>query len=148
MQTYGGMHMQFSARPLILCLVVVSGLLFGCRERHTPMTHPEQYNNLLQQVEAHARVREDSTMLILRNTENAQIRSLMLELGVDYVRYSRERGLVCTWHGGGMDRARGFAHRVPGPPPVPVDSVGERCYRNHPCTESATPTDWVRWECP
>lgn len=139
---------MISYARMIIGACLLSLVLLSCRERHTPSTHPGEYNTLLQQVEAEARVREDSSMLMLRNTDNERIRALMLELGVDYIRYNRERGLVCTWHGGGMDRARGFAYRIPGAPPAPVDSIGERCYRTEPCTERETETEWVRWECP
>ena len=145
---YGQTRAMVSYGRMIMGACLLSLVLLSCRERHTPTTHPKQYNSLLQQVAAEARAREDSSMLLLRNTDNKRIRALMLDLGVDYIRYNRERGLVCTWHGGGMDRARGFAYRIPGPPPAPLDSVGERCYRSASCTESETETEWVRWECP
>ncbi len=133
---------------MIIGACLLSLVLLSCRDRHTPTTHSAQYSSLLQHVAAEARTREDSSMLLLRNTDNERIRALMLDLGVDYVRYNRQRGLVCTWHGGGMDRARGFAYRLPGPPPAPLDSIGERCYRAEQCTESKTETEWVRWDCP
>ena len=80
MISYGRMIIGACLLPLVL---------LSCRERHTPSTHPGEYNTLLQQVEAEARVREDSSMLLLRNTDNERIRALMLDLGVDYIRYNR-----------------------------------------------------------
>jgi hypothetical protein len=129
-------------------ITVVAVTATGCRQPPSPASNPDQFASLLRMVAADASTEGDSTALYLRNDENDRIRSRMLSLRVDFVRYDRRKGLVCMWRGGGMSRARGFAHPLPGARPVPLDSVGERCYRTGPCSETRIDSVWTMWECP
>lgn len=128
--------------------VILGWLLVACEPRDSPGSAPAQYASLLQVVEAEARAREDTTVLWMRNADNPRLRSLMLDLGLDFVRYNQPAGLICAWRGGGMGNANGFAHPIAGRPPVPQDSVGERCYRTGPCSESSAAGEWTQWTCP
>jgi len=128
--------------------VTLCWLLVACEPRDTPRTEPGKYASLLQIVEAEARAREDTTVLWMRNADNPRLRSLMLDLGLDFVRYNQPAGLICAWRGGGMSKARGFAHPIAGRPPVPPDSIGDRCYRTGPCSESLADGEWTQWTCP
>jgi hypothetical protein len=128
-------------------LLIAAVLLAGCEEPPSPATHPDRFSQLIRAVAVDARTQDDSTRLYLVNDENDRIRRAMLDLRIDFVRYDRGKGLVCMWRGGGMSRARGYAHPLAKTPP-PVDSVGDLCYRTGPCTETTIDSLWTAWECP
>lgn len=141
-------------------------VLGGCGEAVSPETEPEKYAQLVRVAAAEMRAEEDTTRLWLRNNPNPRISDLMLDLKVDYVRYDARRDVVCAWAGGGMMPARGFVYRLPpsstlplapsdssapdsaSARPLPVDSLGDACYRSGRCAETPVTDDWVRFECP
>ena len=129
-----------------MALATAAVLLMGCGEETSPETHPEKYDQLVRIAEAEARAGEDSTFLWLRNVEIDRARRLMLDLGLDFVRYDRPDGVICAWRGGGLNYARGFAHRMPGTT-TPTDSIGEACFRSGPCQETPIKGRWTRWTC-
>ena len=131
---------------LVFLSATVLVLSAGCGGPAGPDTHPEAYRRLVQLAGAESRAQEDSTFLWLRNAPHAEVRSIMLDLGLDYVRYDRVDGVVCAWAGGGMGPARGFAFRLPGAS-VPTDSIGETCYRYDTCGEEPVTDAWTRFWC-
>jgi hypothetical protein len=131
---------------LIASAATILVLGVGCQGPTRPDENPDAYRRLVQLAGAEARSRGDSTFLWLRNPQNAEARSLMLDLGLDYVRYDRVDGVVCAWAGGGMGPARGFVYRLPGAA-LPTDSLGESCYRYDTCGEESIPGDWTRFWC-
>ncbi|WP_143815335.1 hypothetical protein [Longibacter salinarum] len=133
---------------LLAALTLVVLVVGGCEDGPSPDTHPGEFSSLLRVVAADASTQGDSTALYLRNDENPQLRTRMLALRIDFVRYDRRAGLVCMWRGGGMSRAGGYAHPLPATTPVPIDSVGEACYRTGPCTEVRIDSNWTQWTCP
>jgi hypothetical protein len=131
---------------LVLLAAAVGVVSVGCGGPTGPDANPEAYQRLVQLAGAESRAQEDSTFLWLRNVPNAEARSLMLDLGLDYVRYDRIDGVVCAWAGGGMGPARGFVYRLPGAT-VPIDSLGETCYRYDTCGEERVTDTWTRFWC-
>lgn len=126
-------------------LVAVS--IAGCQEPTPPPEASESYDRLVRLSAAEARARGDSSFLWLRNNETPEARSLMLELGLDYVRYDRNVGLVCLWSGGGFGPAVGYGYRLP-ESDVPLDSIGGLCYQEETCGVTALEEDpWVHFQC-
>ena len=148
----------------VVSTVLSALLLAGCGGATSPEEEPDRYAQLVRVTAAEMRAEEDTTRLWLRNNDNPQVNDLMLGLGLDFVRYDAERGVVCAWSGGGMMPARGFVYRLPPDDrlqaasdtadtsatrsPVPADSLGDACYRSGRCTETPVTDDWVRFECP
>ncbi len=131
---------------LVALSTILLALSTGCSSPTRPADNPDAYRRLMQLAGAEARSRGDSTFLWLRNPQNAEARSLMLDLGLDYVRYDRVDGVVCAWAGGGMGPAKGFVYRLPGGT-VPTDSLGEACYRYDTCREEPAADGWIRFRC-
>lgn len=127
---------------------ILTGLLVAaaCRGPTSPAEKPDAYGRLVQLAGAEARSRGDSTFLWLRNPQNAEAQSLMLDLGLDYVRYDRVDGVVCAWTGGGVGPAKGFVYRLPDAT-LPTDSLGEACYRYDTCGEEPVADGWTRFWC-
>jgi len=136
-------------------------LLAGCGGATSPEEEPDKYAQLVRVTAAEMRAEEDTTRLWLRNNDNPQVNDLMLRLGLDFVRYDANRGVVCAWSGGGMMPARGFVYRLPSDDRLraapdtstsadvlSTDSLGDACYRSGRCTETPVTDDWVRFECP
>jgi len=118
----------------------------GCEPPTPPPEAPAEYDQLVQHAIAEARARADSSLFWLRNTGNAQARSAMLDLGVDYLRYDREHGVVCVWSGEGLWPARGYV-TAPDSGTVPTDSVGALCNIEGRCTAEVVSDRWGQFEC-
>lgn len=132
--------------PFFLGAIVALGVT-GCNSPTPPTEAPESYDRLVRLSAAEARVREDSTFLWLRNNETPEARQLMLELGLHYVRYDRDAGVICTWSGGGLGPAVGYGYRLP-ETSVAVDSIGGECYRQGSCrVDSLGESSWVYFHC-
>jgi len=126
-----------------VCLLMLAS---GCEPLTPPPEAPGSYDQLVQQALAETRARGDSTLFWLRNTGNAQARTAMLDLGVDYLRYDRSTGVVCLWSGEGLWPARGYA-TAPASGPVPTDSVGTLCNIEGRCSAEVVSDQWTQFEC-
>lgn len=129
---------------ILLLVLVVGGM--GCESVTSPSEAPQTYDQLVQQAIAQAEARPDTSFFWLRNTRNAQARSLMLELGIDYLRYDRGADVLCAWSGEGLWPARGYA-TAPASGTVPTDSVGIHCNIEGTCSAEAVTDKWVEFEC-
>ncbi len=129
--------------PLILLLAV--GLV-GCQPPTPPSEASAQYDQLVQQAIAQAKAQSDTSLFWLRNTGNAQARSLMIDLGVDYLRYDRDADVLCAWTGEGLWPARGYA-TAPASGTVPTDSLGLLCNIEGTCTAEPVTNQWHRFRC-
>lgn len=132
-------------RPLVavVCLLVVAT---GCEPPTPPSEATGAYDRLVQQAVAEAKARGDTTLFWLRNTGNAQARTAMLDLGIDYLRYDRAAGVVCVWSGEGLWPARGYLSATESDA-VPTDSVGARCNIEGTCTAEVVSERWARFRC-
>lgn len=131
--------------PLFAVLIGL-GLLTGCQPPTPPPEAPTQYDQLVQQAIAQAEAQADTSLFWLRNTGNAQARSLMLDLGVDYLRYDRGVDVLCAWSGEGLWPARGYV-TAPAAGTVPTDSIGMLCNIEGACTVEPVSGRWGRFEC-
>jgi hypothetical protein len=132
------------ARPVAaVCLLVAAA---GCEPPTPPSEAPGQYDQLAQHAIAETRARADSTLFWLRNTGNAQARTLMLDLGVDYLRYNRGADALCVWSGEGLWPARGYI-TAPDSGVVPTQSVGQLCNIEGRCSAEVVTEQWSRFEC-
>lgn len=132
-------------------LFIVGGLvalsLSGCQAPTPPTDSSGSYDRLVRLTAAEARARNDSTFLWLRNNQTPEARRLMLDLGLDFVRYDRDAGVICMWSGGGIGPAVGYGYRMPDRR-MPVDSIGEVCYRQGSCEVNELEVDpWVQFRC-
>jgi hypothetical protein len=100
----------------------------------------------VQQAIAEAEARPDTAFFWLSNTGNAQARSLMLDLGLDYLRYDRGGDLLCVWTGEGLWPARGYV-TAPVSNRVPADSVGILCNIEGTCSVEQVSERWCRFRC-
>jgi hypothetical protein len=135
---------SFSVLVLVALLVGASGM--GCRGPTPPTEAPSAYDQLVQQALAQAEARPDTSFFWLRNTGNARARSLMLDLGVDYLRYDREADILCAWSGEGLWPARGYV-TAPSSGRIPGDSIGALCNIEGTCTAEAVSEKWSRFRC-
>jgi hypothetical protein len=135
-----------SLRGLLLVATAALGLLTGCQPPTPPTEAPRQYDQLVRQALARAEAQSDTTIFWLRNTGNAQARSLMLELGVDYLRYDRATDVLCAWSGEGLWPARGYV-TSPVAESVPDDSVGMYCDIEGDCSVEVLSGRWGRFRC-
>ena len=131
--------------PLLLVLLV-GGIGVGCQSPTSPTAAPSAYNQLVQQALARAEARPDTAFFWLSNTSSARARTLMLDLGLDYLRYDREADLLCTWTGEGLWPARGYV-TAPVSNRVPVDSVGILCNIEGSCSVEQVSERWCRFRC-
>lgn len=132
-----------------LLLLLLGSLIIGvgCESSLTPPSEaPQKYDQLVQQAIAEAEAQPDTSFFWLRNTRNPQARSLMLELGVDYLRYDRGADVLCAWTGEGLWPARGYV-TAPASGTVPVDSVGLLCNIEGTCAAEAETDRWSRFRC-
>lgn len=129
----------------LAALVLAVGLA-GCQSPASPSEAPARYDQLVQQAIAQAEGRPDTSFFWLRNTGEAQARSLMLDLGVDYLRYDRAADALCVWSGEGLWPARGYV-TAPVSRAVPRDSVGILCNIEGTCTAEPVNDIWLRFEC-
>lgn len=130
----------------LLAVVVLLVLGTGCQPPTPPTEAPRQYDQLTRQALAQTEAQADSTLFWLRNTGNAQARSLMLDLGVDYLRYDRGADVLCVWSGEGLWPARGYV-TAPVAETAPTDSIGALCNIEGACTAEPTTMRWARFEC-
>lgn len=135
---------SFIRHIVLLVLLIVAGV--GCESVTSPAEAPQKYDQLVQQAIAQAEGRPDTSFFWLRNTRNAQARSLMLDLGIDYLRYDRGVDVLCAWTGEGLWPARGYA-TAPVSGTVPVDSVGIHCNIEGTCGAEAVTAKWAAFEC-
>ena len=125
-------------------LLAVWGL--GCQSPTPPSKASTQYNRLVQRTLAEAEARPDTSFFWLSNTGDTQARSLMLELGIDYLRYDRAADVLCLWTGEGLWPARGFA-TAPRAGTALTDSVGPRCEIEGSCRVQTVSDTWSRFRC-
>jgi hypothetical protein len=134
---------------LLLLFLLMGSLVLGAgcdSSLISPSEAPQKYDQLVQQAIAEAEARPDTSFFWLRNTQNPQARSLMLELGVDYLRYDREADVLCAWTGEGLWPARGYV-TAPASGTVPADSVGLACNIEGTCSVESATDQWRRFQC-
>lgn len=134
------------ACSLVLAVLLIGGSTAGCPSPTPPARAPQQYDRLVKTALAQARARADTSLFWLRNTGPAPARSLMLDLGVDYLRYDRGADVLCVWTGEGLWPARGYV-TAPAAGRAPTDGVGRRCNIEGTCTVAAAAPPWGRFEC-
>lgn len=138
---------ESSSSLRILVLVLTVGVLTGCGESiRSPSEAARAYDQLVQVAVTQAEGRADTSFFWLRNTGNAQARTLMLDLGVDYLRYDRSADVLCAWTGEGLWPARGFV-TAPASGTVPTDSVGHLCNIEGACQADSLTGAWYQFEC-
>jgi len=130
-----------SAGAVLLGLAVAA-----CDSPTPPGEAPAQYNQLVQVVVSEAKARSDTSLFWLRNTGTAQGRTLMLDLGIDQLRYDRGADALCVWSGEGLWPAYGFV-TAPSTGTISVDSVGALCNIEGTCTAEPSTDRWWRFEC-
>lgn len=135
---------QLGRRSLVAAFLALS--LLSCQSQTSPSDAPQGYDQLVQHALAEAEARKDTSFFWLRNTGNAQARSLMLDLGVDYLRYDRNADVLCVWTGEGLWPARGYV-TAPEAGRVPVDSVGRLCNIEGTCSAERVTEKWGRFRC-
>lgn len=121
-------------------------LLMGCQSPTSPSEAPAQYDRLVQRALAQAEARPDTSFFWLSNTGDARARSLMLDLGIDYLRYDRGADVVCLWTGEGLWPARGYV-TAPEAGHALTDSVGLLCDIEGSCTVEQVTVTWSRFRC-
>jgi hypothetical protein len=127
-------------------LVVLAVGLVGCEAPTSPADASGPYNQLVQVTVSRAEARADTSLFWLRNTGPPQARTLMVDLGIDNLRYDREADALCVWSGEGLWPARGFV-TAPSGGTVPSDSVGAHCNIEGDCTAAKSTEQWWRFEC-
>lgn len=128
-------------------LLVVALLGIGCQRGPTPPPEaPEPYTQLVQVTVAQAKGHPDTTLFWLRNTRVATARTLMLDLGIDQLRYERPADALCVWSGEGLWPAYGYA-TAPASGAFPPDSVGRLCNIEGTCTARPVTDRWVGFRC-
>lgn len=135
---------RWGQRLLGLALIILFGM--GCDSLRSPTDAPKKYDQLVRQALAQAEAHPDTSFFWLRNTRNARARSLMLELGADYLRYDRAADVLCVWTGEGLWPARGYV-TAPVSGTVPADSVGRLCNIEGSCTVESFTHRWSRFRC-
>jgi len=125
------------------CLLLVAT---GCEPPTPPSEATGTYDRLVQQALAEAKARGDTTLFWLRNTGNAQARTAMLDLGVDYLRYDRGAGVVCVWSGEGLWPARGYVTTTE-TDTVPTTAVGSLCNIEGTCAAEEISERWAQFRC-
>lgn len=127
-------------------LVIVMGVGVGCEPPTPPTEAPRQYDQLIRVAAAQAKARPDTSFFWFRNTRNAQGRSLMLDLGVDFLYFNRAEGVLCVWNGEGLWPARGYVTMLPDAKPL-TDSVGGTCNIDGTCSSSPLTETWAQFRC-
>lgn len=129
-----------------VCTALLLVVLTGCQSPTSPSEAPDQYNQLAQRALANAEARPDTSFFWLSNTGDTQARSLMLDLGIDYLRYDRSADILCLWTGEGLWPARGYA-TAPKTGRAPADSVGLLCDIEGSCTVGRLTETWSEFRC-
>jgi len=131
----------------VLPILWGAALLVGCGDGITPPSEaPAQYDQLVRLAVAETEARPDTSLFWLRNTGPAQARSLMVGLGVNYLRYDRATGVLCVWRGEGIRPAHGYG-TTPSAERAPTDSIGVRCNIEGQCSTSAPTGGWTPFTC-
>jgi hypothetical protein len=130
---------------LVVALAVGGGSV-GCQAPTPPTEASAEYNQLVQQALAQAEARPDTTFFWLSNTSSTRARTLMLDLGLDYLRYDRGADVLCLWTGEGLWPARGFV-TAPVSSTIPADSVGVLCNIEGTCAVDSLTATWSRFRC-
>ncbi|MFB6232221.1 MAG: hypothetical protein ABEL04_13815 [Salinibacter sp.] len=141
------MSALIAERRLVLpVLLVLVGLAAGCEPPTPPGEASRQYDELMQVAAAEAKGRTDTSFFWLPNAGSARARTLMLDLGIDYLHYDRRQGVLCVWNGEGLWPARGYVTALPAATPQ-TDSVGTLCNIEGECIASAVTETWAQFEC-
>ena len=119
------MRLFLTLWPLAV-LLLFAGIGVACQSPTPPSEAPTEYDQLVQRAVAAAEARPDTAFFWLSNTGDARARTLMLDLGIDYLRYDRSADVVCLWTGEGLWPARGYV-TAPEAGRAPADSVGLLC---------------------
>lgn len=136
-----------SRRALLNGVACTALLLFiGCQSPTSPSEAPAQYDQLVQRALAQAEARPDTSFFWLSNTGDPQARSLMLDLGIDYLRYDRGADVVCLWTGEGLWPARGYV-TAPEAGKARTDSVGLLCDIEGSCSVQPVTETWSQFRC-
>lgn len=133
------------ATSRVVFLLVLS-LLVGCQAPTPPTEAPHQYSHLVRVTVAQAKARPDTAVFWLRNSGPAKARTLMIDLGIDYLRYDRGDDLLCVWSGEGVSPAIGYV-TAPSSGTAPTDSVGRHCNIEGSCSTSIASEEWARFRC-
>ncbi|MFB6249799.1 MAG: hypothetical protein ABEL97_14655 [Salinibacter sp.] len=139
-------HRSWARWGWLVAVIFGVALLGGCEPPASPTEAPRQYDQLVRRALAQSKAQADSSLFWLRNTGNARARSLMLDLGVDYLRYNRGDDVLCVWSGEGLWPARGYA-TAPAAETALTDSIGTLCNIEGTCTVEPTTMRWARFEC-
>jgi len=126
--------------------LLVGTLVMGCQSPSTAATATKKYDQLVRQALAQAQARPDTSFFWLTNTGTPEARSLMLDLGIDYLRYDREADVLCVWAGGWVQPAEGYV-TAPTSNQIPADSVAALCTVEGPCSVDSVMEDWSRFQC-
>lgn len=129
-----------------LMVILLLGGLGGCQAPTPPEEARGDYNQLVQMAVSEAEARSDTTLFWLRNTGSAQARTLMLDLNVDYLRYTRADDALCVWSGEGLWPARGYV-TAPESGRVAADSVGVLCNIEGECSADQHTEQWWGFQC-
>jgi len=121
-------------------------MVSGCQSPTSPAEAPREYDRLVGQALAQAQARPDTAFFWFTNTGTDQARSLMLKLGVDYLRYDRGADVLCIWTGEWIRPAQGYA-TAPASDRIPVDSLATLCNLEGTCAVDSVTTTWSRFQC-
>lgn len=139
------MRLPWASWSLVVIVLAV-GIVTGCQSPTPPSKASSAYDQLVQQAIAQAEARPDTAFFWLTNTSDARARTLMLDLGLDYLRYDRAADLLCVWTGEGLWPARGYV-TAPASNRVPADSVGRLCNIEGTCSVETVSDRWSRFRC-
>lgn len=141
--SFGAHWSDFSGRGIALFLFLS---LVACETPTPPSDAAVRYDQLVQQAIRQAEGRPDTSFFWLSNTGPAQARTLMLDLGLDYLRYDRASDVLCVWTGEGLWPARGYV-TAPASSRIRADSVGVLCNIEGACTVERVSEKWSRFRC-
>lgn len=130
----------------VTCASFLVLLLIGCESPTPPSKASTQYDQLVQRALVKAEARPDTAFFWLSNTGDTQARSLMLDLGVDYLRYDRSADVLCLWTGEGLWPAHGYV-TAPESGAAPTDSVGPLCNIEGTCSVETVTETWSQFRC-
>jgi hypothetical protein len=98
----------FRAFQRLTLLLLLAGGGVACQSPTPPSEARTEYRQLVRRAVAAAEARPDTAFFWLSNTGDPQARSLMLDLGLDYLRYDRSADVLCLWTGEGLWPAQGY----------------------------------------
>ena len=118
----------------------------GCQSPTPPTKAPAAYDQLVREAIAQAQARPDTAFFWFTNTGTERARSLMLDVGVDYLRYDRGADVLCVWTGEWIRPALGYA-TAPTANQIPVDSLSGLCNLEGTCSVTSVTEAWSRFRC-